>query len=46
MLDDRLNYLHQNPVEAEIVSRAEDYVHSSARDYAEERGLLEIEKIQ
>ena len=43
MIDQRLEYLHNNPVEAGIVDRAEDYLYSSARDYAGIKGLLEIE---
>ena len=46
MLDDRLNYLHQNPVEAGIVINEEDYVYSSAKDYANQKGLLDIEIIE
>jgi putative transposase len=40
----RINYIHQNPVVAQIVGRAEDYVYSSAKDYKEQRkcGLLEV----
>jgi REP element-mobilizing transposase RayT len=40
---EKLDYLHQNPVEAEIVDHAEDYLYSSARDYAGKKGLLNIE---
>lgn len=39
----KLQYIHQNPVRALIVEEAEDYVFSSARDYAGLKGLLEIE---
>ena len=46
MLEGRLNYLHQNPVEQGWVNNEEDYVYSSAKDYAGEKGLLEIEKIE
>ncbi|MBI3220581.1 MAG: hypothetical protein HYZ44_13790, partial [Bacteroidetes bacterium] len=37
--------IHNNPVEAGIVEKAEDYLYSSARDYFEGKniGLLEIE---
>lgn len=42
MIDQRLNYLHNNPVEAGFVSEAHEYLYSSARDYAGERGLLKI----
>ena len=38
----KLNYIHQNPVEAGLVFRAEDYVYSSAVDYAGGNGLLDI----
>jgi len=42
-IDQKLNYIHQNPVEAGIVYRAEDYVLSSAAEYAgEHTGLLEV----
>ena len=32
--------MHQNPVEAGLVYKAEEYVYSSARDYADQKGLL------
>ena len=38
----KLNYLHQNPVRKEIVAKAEDYLYSSARDYAGMKGLLDV----
>jgi hypothetical protein len=46
MLEQRLSYLHNNPVEQGIVFRAEDYVYSSAIDYCGEKGLLEIDMIE
>jgi putative transposase len=42
----KLNYVHNNPVEVGFVSSPEDYVYSSARDYAGQKGLLEILYIQ
>ncbi len=42
VIDQKLNYIHQNPVEEGLVFRAEDYVYSSACDYAGEKGLLNI----
>ena len=41
----KLNYIHNNPVEAGIVDNAEEYLYSSARDYhyGKQVGLLEIE---
>ena len=38
----KLNYIHQNPVRQEIVERAEDYLYSSARNYASMDGLLKV----
>jgi len=38
----KLNYIHENPVKAEIVNRAEDYRYSSAVDWAGGKGLLEV----
>ena len=38
----KLNYIHQNPVDEGLVFRAEDYVYSSAIDYAGGKGLLDI----
>ena len=45
MRDQRLHYIHNNPVKAGLVLRAEDYLYSSAGDYGEQIGLLTIEKI-
>lgn len=41
----KINYIHQNPVKQEIVQHAEDYLYSSARDYAGGKGLLDVEII-
>ncbi len=40
--DQKLNYIHQNPVEEMIVSNAEDYLFSSARNYADLPNLLDV----
>jgi len=42
VIDQKLNYLHNNPVEEGLVFRAEDYVYSSAIDYSGENGLLDV----
>jgi putative transposase len=39
----KLDYIHRNPVAAGIVSRPEDYLYSSAGDYAGVTGLLKID---
>lgn len=42
-IDQKINYIHQNPVEAGIVYRAEDYVLSSAAEYAgEHTSILDV----
>ncbi|OUJ75511.1 REP-associated tyrosine transposase [Hymenobacter crusticola] len=38
----KLHYIHQNPVRAQLVLEAEAYVFSSASNYAGGRGLLEV----
>ncbi|WP_420581474.1 REP-associated tyrosine transposase [Reichenbachiella sp.] len=43
MIDQRLDYVHNNPVEAGFVFKAEDWVWSSARQYAGENGDIELE---
>lgn len=39
-IEQKINYIHQNPVEASIVYCAEDYVFSSAAQYAGEYDAL------
>ncbi|WP_051189486.1 REP-associated tyrosine transposase [Daejeonella oryzae] len=41
----KLSYIHDNPVRTMIVENQEDYLFSSARDYAGIKGLIEIEMI-
>jgi putative transposase len=40
----KMNYIHNNPVEAGIVDKPEEYLYSSARDYIHARkcGLLDL----
>ena len=42
VIDEKLNYIHNNPVEEGLVFKAEQYVYSSAIDYVGEKGLLDI----
>jgi hypothetical protein len=41
VIAEKINYIHNNPVEEGLVYRPEDYVYSSARDYSGEKGLLD-----
>jgi putative transposase len=45
MIDERINYVHENPVRAMIVEKAEDYLMSSARNYASLESMLDVEII-
>lgn len=46
MMDQRLEYVHKNPVKAGIVDKAEDYLYSSARNYCDGmQGLMKIDLI-
>jgi REP element-mobilizing transposase RayT len=42
MIDQRLEYIHNNPVEAGFVDKPSDWQYSSARDYEGDEGLIEI----
>ncbi len=44
-LQQKLAYLHENPVRAQIVEAPEHYLYSSARDYAGQPGLLKVVSI-
>jgi len=41
----KLQYIHDNPVKAGIVEFPEQYIYSSAKDYAGIKGLVKIELI-
>ncbi|MBS1600836.1 MAG: transposase [Bacteroidetes bacterium] len=41
MAHQKLDYIHNNPVEAGIVEKPEDYLYSSARDYYGMKGLID-----
>jgi putative transposase len=38
----KLTYIHNNPVKARIVDKPDDYLYSSARNYAGRSSLLEV----
>jgi putative transposase len=46
IMDQKLEYVHENPVKEGFVDKPEDYLYSSARDYAGSKGLLEIEFLE
>jgi len=38
----KLDYIHLNPVKAGIVSKAQDYIYSSASNYINNKGLIKV----
>ncbi|MDD3787360.1 MAG: transposase [Petrimonas sp.] len=45
MINQRLNYIHENPVRTGLVASAEDFLYSSARNYAGLNYIIEIDEI-
>lgn len=41
-IEHKLHYIHNNPVKAGYVANPEDYMYSSAIDYAGGKGFLEV----
>lgn len=41
VIKQKIDYVHNNPVEAGLVYKAEDYVYSSATDYAGQKGIVD-----
>ncbi|MEZ4796159.1 MAG: transposase [Flavobacteriaceae bacterium] len=41
VIQEKINYVHNNPVKAGLVNFPEDYVYSSAVDYTNGKGLLD-----
>jgi putative transposase len=44
-LEQKIKYIHENPVRSGIVEHAEDYLYSSARNYADRDYLFEVVKV-
>ena len=42
-LQQKMNYIHQNPVRAMIVANGEDYIYSSAGNYFKNKGIIEVD---
>jgi REP element-mobilizing transposase RayT len=45
MLHQKIDYLHHNPVRIGVVERPEDWVYSSARDYAGGHSIMEVDPL-
>ena len=42
MIDQRVNYIHENPVRTMSFAEPHEYLFSSARDYAGEKGYVVV----
>ena len=42
----KINYIHFNPVRAGLVLKPQDYVYSSASNYIENIGIVNVELVQ
>jgi hypothetical protein len=42
-LKEKLDYIHNNPVEGGYVSKPEGYIYRSARDYCGEMGRMNVD---
>ncbi len=42
-IDQKIEYIHQNPVVSGLVEKPEEYIYSSAKNYCGEEGLLKVE---
>lgn len=45
MIEQKINYIHENPVKTGLVCTAEDYLYSSAQNYAGLNSVVEIDFI-
>ena len=41
-IEQKVNYIHNNPVKNGLVEKPEDYLYSSARNYADREALLDV----
>ena len=45
-LQELLEHIHNNPVRSRVVMKPEDYLHSSAKDYAGIKGLVNVQLLR
>ena len=45
-VEQKLDYIHTNPVRAGLVENPEEYIYSSAKNYAGENGLVDVELVE
>ncbi|GAA4045937.1 REP-associated tyrosine transposase [Flavobacterium chungnamense] len=42
----KIDYIHFNPVRAGLVLKPQDYIYSSASNYVESKGIIDVEVVQ
>lgn len=42
----KIDYIHLNPVRAGIVTKPQDYIFSSASNYVDGKGIIDVELVQ
>lgn len=42
----KIDYIHFNPVRAGLVLKPQDYIYSSASNYVENKGIIDVEVVQ
>jgi putative transposase len=45
VISQKVDYIHYNPVEEGVVESPEQYLYSSAKNFNEEKGLLDLEPL-
>lgn len=43
--EDKINYIHNNPIESGFVKNAHEWIYSSVTNYQDIEGIIEVEKI-
>lgn len=46
LMEQKLDYIHDNPVRPGFVDKAGGFLYSSARDYAGQKGLIDVSFIK
>ncbi len=41
-IDQKIEYIHNNPVKAGLVTRPDNYIYSSARNFSEKGGVIDV----
>ena len=45
-INQKLEYIHMNPVQNGLVNKAEDYLYSSAGNYLGQEGFIDLELLE